>query len=120
MIKGYTREDYISLIGKAIEEATGGNCLIIFFGSIVDERFNRTSDIDVAIFCKEEISATDFLKIKDKIDKLPVLREVDLIDLRKTNNVELIQNILEKGKIWKNIPELLRDLKNHLQNLKKS
>ena len=118
-IRKYTKEDYIKLIGNAIEKATNGKCLIIFFGSILDDRFNRTSDIDVAIYCKEAISPHEFLKIEDKIEKLPILREVDIIDLNRIENIELIQNIM-KGKLWKNIPELLKDLKNHMQNLKKS
>ncbi len=38
MIKEYTKEDYINLIGKAIEKVLGNECLIIFFGSILDKR----------------------------------------------------------------------------------
>ena len=120
MLRGYTRKEYMNLIGNAIERTVGKNCLIIFFGSIVDERFSKISDIDVAVFCKKKLSAVDILRIRDAVDKLPILRDVDIVDLNSVKNVELIEDILEKGMIWKNIPELLKDLKNHLKNLKRS
>ena len=118
MIKEYTKEDYINLIGKAIEKVLGDKCLIIFFGSVLNERFNKTSDIDVAVFCNKDLSAKKFMEIQDEIEKLPILKEVDIIDLRKVKNVEFIENTM-KGKVWKNIPELWEDLENHLKSLKK-
>ncbi len=115
MIKAYTREDYINFIGNTIEKVLNDSCLIIFFGSILDERFNRSSDIDVAVYCRKKLSAEEIVKIQDDIDKLPILREVEIIDLRGVKDVKFIENVM-KGRLWKNIPELWRDLENHLKS----
>ncbi|WP_293443852.1 nucleotidyltransferase domain-containing protein [Persephonella sp.] len=114
----YTRKEYMDMIGKAVERATKGRCIIIFFGSIVDERFSRTSDIDVAVYCGRKLSSGEILKIKEEINKLPILREVDLVDVGSITDIKFIDNII-KGKIWKSTPELLKDLKKRLQSLKK-
>jgi len=118
-IKKYSKEDYMNMIARAIQNVVGDKCLIIFFGSILTDKFGRTSDIDVALYCKDELSSKEYLEILEQIENLPILREIDLVDIKKVNNVELIENIL-KGKIWKNIPELLKDLKKHIENLKRS
>ncbi|WP_457636484.1 nucleotidyltransferase domain-containing protein [Persephonella sp.] len=98
-------------------EATNGRCIIIFFGSIVGERFSRTSDIDVAVYCGRKLSSYEILKIKEEINKLPILREVDLVDIGSITDIKFIENIM-KGKIWKSIPELMKNLKKQ-QSLKK-
>ena len=55
-MKAYTPEDYVSMVGRAIEEALGDrDCLIIFFGSVAREDMRRTSDIDVGIYCGESL-----------------------------------------------------------------
>ena len=114
----YTKKEYMDMIGKAVERATNGRCIIIFFGSIVGERFSRTSDIDVAVYCGRKLSSYEILKIKEEINKLPILREVDLVDVGSITDIKFIESIM-KGKIWKSIPELLKNLKKHLQSLEK-
>ena len=91
------KREYIELIGKAVKEVVGNDCVIIFFGSILTNKFDRTSDIDVAVYCKDGLSNVDYLKILDEIDKLPILREVDLINLNTTMNAKLIEEIVNKG-----------------------
>ncbi len=89
-----------------------------FFGSILTDKFDRTSDIDVGIYCGKPILPEIFTQILEEIDKLPMLREVDVIDIYNVKDKEFLRNIL-KGKIWINIPELWKDLKNYLKNLEK-
>ncbi|WP_457623713.1 nucleotidyltransferase domain-containing protein [Persephonella sp.] len=109
----------MNMIGREILDVVGDRCLIIFFGSILTDKFSRTSDIDVALYCKDGLSSKEYLQILEKIENLPILRKVDLVDIKRINNIELIENIL-KGKVWKNIPELLKDLKKHTESLKRS
>ena len=104
---------------EAIESVVGNDCVIIFFGSILTDKFSRISDIDVAVFCKDGISDRKYLEILDRIDKLPILREVDLINLNTTTNAELIEEITSKGQVWKSSKEAWRDLENRLKSLKK-
>ncbi len=117
--KKYEKQDYIELIANAVDRVLNGKCLIIFFGSILTDRFNRTSDIDVAVYCKEKLSSRVYIKILDEIDRLPILREVDIVDVVQIRDTELVKNIIQRGKIWKNIPELSKDLKKHLESLER-
>ncbi len=103
------RERYMNLIGEAVKKAVGEECVIIFFGSVLTDRFSRTSDIDVALLCNSKLTARDLIKIEEEFEKLPILRNIDLVDIRSVKSSSLLQNILE-GKIWKSSPELLRDL----------
>ncbi|MDM7274459.1 nucleotidyltransferase family protein [Sulfurihydrogenibium azorense] len=112
------KEKYIDLIGQAIEKALNRDCVIIFFGSILDERFNKTSDIDVAIFCNQELSSKDLINLQERLEDIPVLRDINLVDIRSVKNLEFLNNIM-KGKVWKSSPDLLKDLKKHIENLKK-
>ena len=113
------RTKYMELIAEVTESVVGNNCVIIFFGSILTDKFNRTSDIDVAVFCKDGMSDRKYLEILDRIDKLPILREVDLINLNTTRNAELMEEIISKGQIWKSSEEAWRDLENRLKSLKR-
>ncbi len=120
MIKKYGKDEYMALVGGAISNVLKDNCLIIFYGSLLTDRFSRTSDLDVAVYCKDDLDSLKYLKIMDEIEKLPILREVDLVNLYSIRDVSLLENILEKGKIWKNSSALLKDLENRLESLKKS
>jgi len=112
------RKTYMNLIGNAIEKTLKKECVIVFFGSILDDRFNRSSDIDVAIFCKDKLSAKEIVELKENFEKIPTLRDIDLVDIRNIKSIDFLENVLE-GIIWKNSLELLKDLKKHVESLKK-
>lgn len=117
-MKSYTPQDYITMIGQTLEKELPEDCVIIFFGSVLTDRFNRTSDIDVAVFCKEEISPLRFTQLQEKLENLPMLRDIDLVDIRKQKNIQFLQNIL-KGKVWKSSPEAWKSLREHIESLGK-
>ena len=117
--KKYEKQDYMKFIAEAIESIVNDDCLVIFFGSILNKRFNKTSDIDVAIFCKNGLPSNKYLRILDKLEKLPILRKIDFVNLHNVKDTELAKEIIKGGKIWKNMPELLKDLEKHLENLER-
>ncbi len=117
--KTYKPEDYMRLIGDAIKRSLKKDCLIIFFGSVADGNLRRTSDIDVAIYCREGLSSIEYLQILDQIEGLPILRDIDLVNLCEIKDEEFLKNILERGKIWTGSKELLEDLKRHIKNSEK-
>ncbi len=118
MIRKYTKEDYIKLVGRALEGALPENSLIIFFGSVLTDRFSRTSDIDVAVY-SPGLSDSDFLKLYDALEELPILREVDIVNLETVKNPEFLRRVLEEGLFWKRREELVRDLRGRLESLRK-
>ena len=112
------RERYMNLIGQAVRRAVKGECVIIFFGSVLTDRFSRTSDIDVAIFCKSKLTARDLIRIEEEFEKLPILRDIDLVDIRSVKSSNLLQDILE-GKVWKSSPELMKDLRELCKSIER-
>lgn len=113
-------EKYFDLIGRAIEKALVKDCLVIFFGSAVRENFGRTSDIDVALFCSEPLSFAEYSKVLSEIEELPILRNIDLVDLWRVNSYDFLSKIVEEGFFWRSSEGLIRLLKEHLEGLRKS
>ncbi|MEJ7555043.1 MAG: nucleotidyltransferase domain-containing protein [Aquificaceae bacterium] len=113
-------ERYFELIGRTIERALRKDCLIIFFGSAVRENFGRASDIDVALFCSEPLSFTEYSRLLSEIEELPILRDVDLVDLWRVDSYDFLSKILEEGLFWKSSEELMRLLRRRLEGLRKS
>jgi len=120
-MKAYTPQEYMDMIGEAISEVLKGeDCLVIFFGSVVRGDLRRTSDIDVGLYCREGLDPKLYLRIMDRIEDLPMLRKVDLIDLSAVKDPDFLENALEEGVVWKGSSDLLKDLKRHLESLRKS
>jgi predicted nucleotidyltransferase len=115
----YSKMDYMRLIAKVIENYFKNECLIIFFGSILTDRFNRTSDIDVAIYCKKDLGFKDYIALEEELEKVPILRDIDLVDIKTIKNLEFLESILKEGKVWRSSTELLTDLKRHIESLKR-
>ncbi|ADY74006.1 DNA polymerase beta domain protein region [Desulfurobacterium thermolithotrophum DSM 11699] len=115
-LRAYTPDDYMKIVGRAIEKAVNKSCLIIFFGSILTDKFSRTSDIDVGVFCGAPLTPKEYVSVLEEIEKAPILREVDLVDLAKVDDERFLSSILERGKIWKSSRDLFqswRDLKEN-------
>ena len=120
-MRPYAPEDYIKMVGRAIEEALEGReCLVLFFGSVARGDISRTSDIDVGVYCKEGLDPELYLRIMDRIEELSILREVDLVDLGEVKDPEFLENILKEGKVWKGSEDLLKDLEERLKSLRRS
>src|SRR3989344_1439482 len=72
------------------------------FGSYARGTNNKFSDIDVAVVFPVDISTRDVEERKEKIIseiiKVALVNNVDLINLRENENVNLIYDIIFKGK----------------------
>lgn len=110
----------MELIGKAIEKHLTEESLIIFYGSLVKGGFGRTSDIDVALFSKEGLSAKALHEIELSLEEISLLRTIEVVDLGRTKNPLFIEEVLSEGVIWKSSREALSALKRRIQSLRKS
>ena len=120
-MKGYTPEDYMDMVGGAILEALKGEeCLIVFFGTLVKGRFDRCSDIDVGVYCGRELTSEEYARIMEKLEELPILRDVDLVDLGRIKDPDFLGDVIEGGMIWRGSEGLLRSLKKHLESMRRS
>jgi predicted nucleotidyltransferase len=70
------------------------------FGSYVDGSYHRDSDIDIALFLKEE-SFDYYLCITHLLEK-NVKKRIDVTILNNTKNLYLLENIIKKSKVIKN------------------
>jgi len=55
---------------------------IYLFGSWAKGNAEERSDIDIAILGDQELDWKTFLKIKEKIEDIPTLRKIDVVDLK--------------------------------------
>lgn len=53
---------------------------VFYFGSRVSGRGTSRSDLDVGIEAGEKIPLDVIARIKDELEKLPVLQKIDLVD----------------------------------------
>lgn len=116
----YQRDKIMELIGKAIEKHLPEESLIIFYGSLVRGGFGRTSDIDVALFSKEGLSAKALHEIELSLEEISLLRTIEVVDLGRIKNPLFIEEVLSEGVIWKSSREALSALKRRIQSLRKS
>ena len=54
---------------------------IFLFGSWVSLKARPTSDIDIAVMGRERIDESLLLLLKEKVDLLPTLRSIEIVDL---------------------------------------
>ncbi|MEO2083843.1 MAG: nucleotidyltransferase domain-containing protein [Desulfurobacteriaceae bacterium] len=112
-IKAYTPDDYMELVGNALSKVLGDDFLIIFFDSVINGNFTRTSDIDVAVFCGRELTGREMWEIEDAIEELPILRKVDVVDFSLVKDKEFLSQVL-KGRVWRGPKGLLKALRRLL------
>jgi len=85
-------ENIINIIKKYIDVE-----LIYLFGSVITNRFNGESDIDIAIWSKEDILPKKFMELKFELIK-KMGREIDLINLKNTSLI-LTKEVIFKGRL---------------------
>ncbi|GEM_PF-945152 len=120
-IRSYTPQDYMEMISRALEKVLKDkDYVLIFFGSAAERKLKRTSDIDVAIYLGERIDPFTYAKIMEAVEELPMLRDIDLVDLAEVKDLSFLKEILEGGLIWKSSKDLLESLRRRLEDMRKS
>ncbi len=119
-MKAYAPEDYMKMVAEAIEGALGGrDLLIIFFGSVVRGNLRNTSDVDVGIYAGRCLGTEEISRLLDSFESLPMLRDVDWVDLAGIRDPDFLEKVIEEGLVWKDSGGLLTDLRRRLRNLRK-
>lgn len=90
-------------------------CLIFFFGSFAKEQLFPSSDIDIGIISDEPIKNSVLVKIKNEIEGVKTLRDIDIVDFLSIPDERFINLALKEVKIW----HKTRKSKHYLNNLKK-
>ncbi|OGG42479.1 hypothetical protein A3A21_02710 [Candidatus Jorgensenbacteria bacterium RIFCSPLOWO2_01_FULL_45_25b] len=58
---------------------------LFFFGSRVDGKNHKGSDIDVGIEGPERISSPVWLEIQEEIENLPILYKIEIVDFKRVS-----------------------------------
>ncbi len=111
-------ERYRELIVGAFERVLKRDFLLMLFGSFSRGKVDRLSDIDVAVYAGEPLSPKEYFELRCALEELPILRDVDLVDLAEVEDPIFLREVL-KGKVWKSSPGLLKDLRKRLRSLRK-
>lgn len=94
------------------------DCAVILFGSHANNNAHKFSDIDLMLMCKNKISATDFLNIKEELNN-EVIYDVDIVDFNEVSDNIKKDFFSKRMEIWhigKNYIETLKNLKKHFLN----
>ncbi len=107
---------------NVFKKTISNEILLILFGSFskAKKNYNNNSDIDIAVYLGRHLTGKEWLEINGELEKLPILRDIDVVDIAKLTNIELLNHIVNEGDIWINSKSLFQDLKKHLKNIKKS
>jgi predicted nucleotidyltransferase len=87
-----------SIVQRALK---GYQVRIYLFGSQIREgkRLSASSDIDIAILPLEPLPAGTLSRLREALEESNVLRQVDLVDLSRTDP-ELRELVLKEGVLW--------------------
>ncbi|MBW1649573.1 MAG: nucleotidyltransferase domain-containing protein [Deltaproteobacteria bacterium] len=72
-------------IKKIITNQLGNKVKIFLFGSRADNTHTKQSDYDIGIISNTPIPFDTMQRIKENIDKLPILQQIDIIDFKRVN-----------------------------------
>jgi predicted nucleotidyltransferase len=76
------------------------NAKIYLFGSYARGDFTRSSDVDIAIDAGAPISLVEKSQIKNMIEALNLIQNVDVVDYQSIPPL-LQQKVLKEGIVWK-------------------
>ena len=110
------KERYRELIVPLVKRRFPGEVLLVLHGSLARGDRVRSSDIDLAIYKGRPLSAREWLQFTRDLEELPILREIDLIDLAEVEDLALLKKILETGEVWIESRDLLESLKERLES----
>lgn len=80
-------------IKKIVEKNANYNFRV--FGSRARGNYKENSDIDIAVF--ENVTKEDEYKIRNEIDLLDIIYEIDLVFIDETTKKELLEEIKKDG-----------------------
>ncbi len=90
----------IARLVKITGEYLGSDCKILLFGSWAKGNALDTSDIDIGILGEKKVPFGIMVKIFNKVEKIPTLRSIDIIDLM-AKDEEYKKNVLKYAKVLK-------------------
>lgn len=68
-------------VALQIRDVVGADVRILWFGSWIRGDAGERSDVDLAVAAGRELSAIEVDEIRTRIESLPTLRRVDVVDL---------------------------------------
>lgn len=94
MEKNKVLKQVVAIIRSYLDE----NYKIYLFGSWAKNSALPTSDLDIAILGRKKISWETMAKIRQEIENVPTLRQIDIVDLNSVGK-DFRKNILKSGKL---------------------
>lgn len=92
------KKNLIKEITRILNKNIPKNFKFFLFGSWAKGNALPTSDLDIAILGPTKVPAKVLLSIKEQIDNLPTLRQIDIVDLNSVDE-SFKENVLQSAKI---------------------
>ena len=96
-----TRERAIEELRQMVLDALSGHDAAVWlFGSCARGNVRQHSDIDIAIFPREDLASGFFAELAADIEESPIPYDVDLVDLRRADPA-LVDEVRREGVKWR-------------------
>ncbi|MDI6770750.1 MAG: nucleotidyltransferase domain-containing protein [Anaerolineales bacterium] len=83
-----------------LKNLKGYRAKVFLFGSQAVGKTRPTSDIDVAVLPLQPLPELIFFNIRESLEESDVVRNVDVVDLSKTDE-KFRQRVMKEGVLWK-------------------
>ncbi|GAE94607.1 nucleotidyltransferase [Gracilibacillus boraciitolerans JCM 21714] len=95
------RDEVLTYLRHIItDQLKGKTCNVYLFGSWTRNEEKRTSDIDIAIESKKQLSEQCWLELSERIEESYLPYRVDIVNLSNASQV-IQEKVKKEGVIWK-------------------
>ena len=106
------KKEILKILFKYI---TKDSCVVFAFGSFAKNKVYPSSDIDIGIICETTLDNSILVKIKEELERIRTLRDIDLVDFSSVTDKNFLKIALKEVKIW----HQTKKSKTFLTNLRK-
>ena len=108
------KHDVLKIIFKHISR---NDCVVFLYGSLVEGKIANNADIDIGIFCHNEIQQHIMSLIRTEVEeKARTLREIDVIDFSNIKENEFLNVAFKRIRLWhegKNMRECFAEFRSN-------
>jgi len=110
-----SREHKSAILDIIFKNLKKENIAVFLFGSFAQNDVYPSSDIDIGIIADKPIDHVILSKIKDNLESVKTLRDIDVVDFSSVTDTVFLKESLREIDVW----HQTKQSKTYLDNLRK-